>query len=166
MIHLLLVLQILFAIGGGASSLTPRTSAFTETPLRKSTTDSPEVSVMRLTGRRLLQIRGNVPETALVFMLNFAAQPSQSDSAVQIAVQYAVASANTPLPVSTSAVDVGSAVYNVTVLFPAGNQVLSKLPVSTTCGANMGMPCQAILCTGVCQLYSGSSDASHICCTC
>ena len=72
-------------------------------------------------------VSGNTPETTLVFVLTFAAQPSQSHAVVQTAVQYSIASANTPLPVSTSVVDVGSAAYNVTVLFPAGAQVFIDL---------------------------------------
>lgn len=109
----------MFAIGGSASSQTLHTGALAETISRTSSTDAPELSVTHahVTRRRLLQTSGNTPQTALVFILTFAAQPSQSDAAVETAVQNAVASANTPLTVGTSAVDAGSAAYNVTVLF-------------------------------------------------
>ena len=76
---------------------------------------------------------GNAVQATLVFTLAFAAQPSQTDAAVQSAVQTAVASANTSVTATTSAVDVGSGVYNVTVALPLNDQVPSALSYTAMC---------------------------------
>ena len=115
-------MQVGFAFGVSAHPQTLHTGAPTEVTSR-TPTGVLELPISHWTRRRLLQVSANTPETTLVFLLTFAAQPSQSDAVVQTAVQYSIASANTPLPVSTSVVDMGSAAYNVTVLFPAGAQV-------------------------------------------
>ena len=71
--------------------------------------------------RRLLQT-GNTLQATVVFTAVFATAPG-SDTAVQTDVQSAVATAVAPLTVTTTATSLGSGSYNVTIVFPANNQV-------------------------------------------
>ena len=76
-------------------------------------------------------------QSKLMFTLVFAVPPSQSDLIVRNAIQSAIVAANKPLLVSSSAVNVGPGVYNITVVFPPNNQAstTSCLLIASTCCA-------------------------------
>ena len=77
--------------------------------------------------RHLLQ-SGNTLQSTVTFTATFAAATAASDATVLADIQAAVATAVSPLTVTTTALDVGSDSWNVTIVFPANNQVCAALP--------------------------------------
>ena len=80
--------------------------------------------------RHLLQT-GNTLQSTVTFTATFATVPTASDATVLADIQAAVTTAVSPLAVTTTATDVGSGSWNVTIVFPANNQVsvrLARLP--------------------------------------
>lgn len=88
--------------------------------------------------RHLLQ-SGNTLQSTVTFTATFAAATAASDATVLADIQAAVATAVSPLTVTTTALDVGSDSWNVTIVFPANNQVcvalptMSRLSISNRC---------------------------------
>lgn len=64
-------------------------------------------------------------QAMLKFAIDFGAR--QNDAAVQSAVQIAVASANSPLQVAATAVNMRLGMYNITTVFPGNNQVTADV---------------------------------------
>lgn len=75
-----------------------------------------------LPSRRHLLQAGNTLQATVMFTAEFATAPG-SNTDVQAAVQAAVATAVAPLTVTTSATSIGPGSFNVTIVFPANNQV-------------------------------------------
>ena len=78
-------------------------------------------------------------QASLRFTLAF--DTLQNAKAVQSSIQTAVASANAPVLVTSSAVNVSLTVYNVTAVFPPDNQVRNRILFSLCVSGVFSMAC-------------------------
>lgn len=118
------------------------------------------VGSFSLTGSQLTYTLGSFPLAAVAcvtqqatFMFSIDFGGPQSDAAVQSAVQTAVASANSPLAVVASAVNVRSGVYNVTAVFPGNNQVSTDNISDTVCLCTIVDPSCALVASDINSAY-------------